>query len=113
MSKSSPAPWPGPRRDRADEVYAVQVLSWDLRIPGCRSLKEKRTVVRSLRDRLTHRFKVSAAETDYQNEPDRAQLTVALVASDGRLAESLADKIDRYVADTAGAVVVTGRRERI
>lgn len=94
-------------------MYAVQILSWELRIPGCRSLKEKRTVVRSLRDRLTHRFKVSAAETDFQDQPDRAELTVALVASDGRLAESLADKIDHYVTETAGAVIVAGRRERV
>ena len=38
--------------------------SWELAIPGCASLKEKRSVVRSLKDRLRNRFNLSVAETD-------------------------------------------------
>jgi hypothetical protein len=53
----------------------VVVLTWELHIPGCRSLKEKRMVVRSLRDRLRHRFNLSVAETGLQDVHDRAELT--------------------------------------
>ncbi|MSR23287.1 MAG: DUF503 domain-containing protein [Gemmatimonadetes bacterium] len=92
-------------------MSSVVVLTWQLRIPGCRSLKEKRMTVRSLRDRLRHGFDVSVAETGFQDIHDRAELTVALVASDGRLAESLANEIDRFVVESGKALVTESRRD--
>ncbi len=89
----------------------VIVLTWELHIPGCRSLKEKRMVVRSLRDRLRHRFNLSVAETGLQDAHDRAELSAALVASDGRMAESLAGKVDRFVDDNGRALVIRRTRE--
>jgi len=91
----------------------VVVLTWQLRIPGSRSLKEKRMAVRSLRDRLRHGFHVSVAETGFQDVHDRAELTVALVASDGKTAGSLADRIDRFVTESGRALVTESRRDRI
>jgi uncharacterized protein YlxP (DUF503 family) len=91
----------------------VVILTWELRVPGCRSLKEKRTVVRSLKDRLRHRFNVSVAETDFQDVHDRAELTAALVASDGKLVDSIVDQMDRFVVERGGALVVRFSRERV
>jgi uncharacterized protein YlxP (DUF503 family) len=91
----------------------VLVLTWKLRIPGCRSLKEKRMTVRSLKDRLRHHFHVSVAETGYQDVHDLAEITVALVASDGPTAESLADKVDRFVSENGRAIVTEFARERL
>ncbi len=90
----------------------VASLTWELALPGCASLKEKRSVVRSLRDRLRSRFNVSVAETGLQEVHARAELTVVLVAADGRRAESLLDKADRLVESHGGAVIVAVRRER-
>ena len=92
-------------------AMVVASLTWDLALPGCSSLKEKRSVIRSLRDRLTNKFNVSVAETDFQDVNQRAQVTVALVASDGRLAESTLDKIDRFVDDHGVALITGVRRE--
>jgi uncharacterized protein len=94
-------------------VATVVVLTWELSIPGCRSLKEKRTAVRSLRDRMQNRFNVSVAETDHQDIHDRAQLTAAIVTSDGRLAESLVDRVDTLVSEDGRLVVLAFRRERV
>lgn len=69
--------------------------------------------VRSLRDRLQHRFNLSVAETDHQDVYDRAQLTAAVVASDGRLAESLVDRIDTFVSEDGRLVILSFRRERV
>ena len=91
----------------------VVILTWELRIPGCRSLKEKRTTIRSLKDRLRRRFNVSVAETAFQDVHDQAELTVALVASDGKLADSMVDQVDRFVVDRGGALVVRFSRERV
>lgn len=68
-----------------------------LRLPDSRSLKAKRSVVRGLRDRLRARYGVSAAETDFQDNPQRAEITASLVSSDYPLAESMLGKIDDTV----------------
>lgn len=80
-------------------------------MPGCASLKEKRSVIRSLRDRLRTKFNVSVAETGLQDVHARAEITIALVTSDGRMAESLLDKTDRFVEAHSGAVIVRVERE--
>jgi uncharacterized protein YlxP (DUF503 family) len=89
----------------------IASMTWELSLPGCTSLKEKRSVVRSLRDRLQHKFNVSVAETGYQDVHARAELTVALVASDGRFAESVLDKIDSFVESHGDALITSVRRE--
>ncbi len=75
----------------------VGVGRWVLRIPGCRSLKAKRSVVRSLRDKLRARYRVFASETSYQDELQRTELTVALVSSEYGLAQTLLSKLDDVV----------------
>ena len=87
-------------------------MTWELALPGCSSLKEKRSVVRSLRDRLRKRFNVSVAETGMQDVRDRAVLTIALVATDGRMAESVLDRADQLVESQGDALIVGVRRER-
>ena len=89
----------------------IASITWELALPGCSSLKEKRSVVRSLRDRLRARFNVSVSETGLQDVHSRAELTVALVATDGRMAESVLDKADRLVEAHGGAVIVGVRRD--
>lgn len=90
-------------------VIASQI--WVISIPGCASLKEKRSVVRSLKDRLRSRFHLSVAETGEQDVLTRAELSVALAASDRRVAESVLDRADRMVHETGRALVLDTRRE--
>jgi len=89
----------------------VGMMRWDLAIPGVDSLKEKRMVVRSLKDRIQHRFKVSVAETAHQDQWTRAQIAVAIVATDGAHAEEVLDKVDHMVAQEARALVLARHRE--
>lgn len=85
--------------------------SWELSIPGCSSLKEKRSVVRSLKDRLRNRFNVSVAETDHQDIHARAEISVALVTTDRRHAEEILDKADTLVEENGRALIVRTRRD--
>lgn len=89
----------------------VASQTWELALPGCASLKEKRSVIRSLKDRLRSKFNVSVAETGLQDVHSRAELTIALVASDGRLAESILEKTDRFVEASGRASIVRVTRE--
>jgi hypothetical protein len=89
----------------------VGAMRWELALPGCSSLKEKRMVVRSLKDRIHHRFKVSVAETDHQDVWTRAQLAVAVVSTDARHAEEVLDQVDRMVVQNGRALVLDRKRE--
>lgn len=59
----------------------VGLLSVELHIDGARSLKEKRFVVRGLKDRLRSRFNASVAEVEFQDLWQRAGLAVVIVGS--------------------------------
>jgi uncharacterized protein YlxP (DUF503 family) len=84
----------------------VGVLTWQLHLPQSRSLKDKRQVLRSLKDRLRARFNVSAAETDHQELWQRAALTVAVVSTERAHAEQVLRAADRIVAEASGALVL-------
>jgi uncharacterized protein YlxP (DUF503 family) len=77
----------------------VGVVTWDLHLNGCASLKDKRRILQSLKDRLHERFNVSVAETASHDLWQRAELTCAVVAPDRRHAESVLAAADRFVAD--------------
>lgn len=82
-----------------------------LRIPECPSLKEKRRVVRSLRDRARARFQISVAETDYQDDRQMTEISAALVASDARLAESILARVDALMCSDPRAFLVERETE--
>jgi hypothetical protein len=84
----------------------VGLITWELHLDACHSLKEKRQIVKSLKDRLHQRFNVSAAETDHQDLWQRAELSVCVVSTDRRHAERVLREADRLVDGAAGARIV-------
>ena len=84
----------------------VGVMSWELHLAACRSLKDKRAVLKSLKDRLHNRFNVSAAETAHHDLWQRAELTVCVVATDRGHAESVLRQADRLIEGADGARIV-------
>ena len=75
----------------------VGVVTWQLVLPGCHSLKDKRRIVKSLKDRLHQRFNVSAAEVDHHDQWQRAALAAAVASPDRRHAEEVLTSCDRLV----------------
>ncbi len=61
----------------------VGIVRIELHLPASRSLKDKRQVVRGLKDRIRERVRASVAEVEYQDLWQRAALGVAVVAADG------------------------------
>ncbi len=59
----------------------VGILEVTLHIHESHSLKDKRKIVLSLKDRIRHHFNVSLAETDGQNTWQNCCLTIAMVAN--------------------------------
>jgi hypothetical protein len=71
----------------------VGLRIFEILIHGSQSLKEKRFVLRSVKDRIANRFNVSIAETDHQDKWQRAQLSVAAVAGDRLGVEKALDAV--------------------
>ena len=89
----------------------VGVRTWDLHLAGCQSLKDKRRVVKSLKDRLHQRFNVSAAEVGHHDAWQRAALACSVVTTDRRHAEEVLTACDRLVAGAPLVHVVASELE--
>jgi uncharacterized protein YlxP (DUF503 family) len=67
----------------------VGVLTLEIQIPYAHSLKEKRAVLRKIRDRLRARFNVAVAELDHQDVWQRATMGVVSISDSQKLLESV------------------------
>ncbi len=83
----------------------IGVLTLDLLLPGAMSLKDKRCVVKGLKDRLSHRHNISVAEVGSLDEHRRARLAVAMVSNEIPFVESCLSKIVDEVRITRDAVL--------
>ncbi len=71
-----------------DPDLFISLLTIELLVPWARSLKDKRSAVRGLKDRLRSRFNASVAEVGYQDKWQRAVLAVCVLGNDKRQLES-------------------------
>lgn len=71
----------------------IGVLQFELLIHGAESIKDKRRIVRSLKDRLHREHQVSIAEVGMQDSMHVARMGLAVVTEDGKRAGQLLDGI--------------------
>lgn len=84
----------------------VGLVTWELHINGCQSLKDKRRILKSLKDRLHKRFNVSVAEVRFHDRWQRAELACCVVATDNRQAESVLGAADTLVGQDPLARII-------
>jgi uncharacterized protein YlxP (DUF503 family) len=69
----------------------IGLLTLEIHIAEAQSLKDKRQVLRSLKDRLRAHFNVAVAELEHQELWQRSKIGVVSISGDGKhLEESLA-----------------------
>lgn len=85
----------------------VLVLVVDCHIPHSRSLKQKRTVIKSLIDRLRGRFNASVAETGYLDEWQRSVVAISLVSNNRRYLQQQIDAVEQLLTTSAGDLTVS------
>jgi uncharacterized protein YlxP (DUF503 family) len=88
----------------------VLALEVELHLPQCRSLKDKRAVLRSMTDGARRRYAVAASETDHQDTWQRAQLGFACVSGSAGHASDVMDEVERFVWSFTESEVVEMRR---
>lgn len=70
----------------------VAVGTVELYLADVASLKEKRHVLKGLKERVRHRFEVSVAEVNHQDTWQRTMLAIACVSGDSRHANEVVSK---------------------
>jgi uncharacterized protein YlxP (DUF503 family) len=94
-------------------MAAIGVLTLELRLESSHSLKEKRHVVQSLKDRLRHKFNVSVAEIDHQDLWQRSTIAAVTVSSARENAEKVLRSVEEEAAGMLGAALVDAAVEWI
>ena len=89
----------------------IGVLHLDMLIPGARSLKDKRRVVKSLKQQLRNHFNCSVAETEYHDLWQRARVTVCVVSNESRHANTQLNEIARFAEYKSHAELLEYRIE--
>ena len=83
----------------------VGLLQVELSIPSADSLKAKRMVLRSVKDRVRKHFNVSIAEVDDNDKWQSAVLAVAVVCNDRRFANQVLSKVVDFIEASRDLVV--------
>jgi uncharacterized protein len=79
----------------------VSLLRFRLDLEGMRSLKDKRRIVSSLKDRLQRKFRLSVAEVDLQDSLSRAEIGAAIVSNSRAFGEMVLQKALALVENDA------------
>ncbi len=89
----------------------IGVLTLHLQINHAHSLKDKRQVVRSLKDRLRSHFNVSVAEVEFQETWQRASIAVVTVAGQQSHVEETLDRVEREASRLLGGDLISCETE--
>lgn len=84
----------------------IGVLTLELHIEDSHSLKDKRHVVKGLKDRLRHKFNVSVAEIAGQDTWQRSVIAAVTVSADRAYAEQLLQAVENDAANLLGGMLV-------
>jgi uncharacterized protein YlxP (DUF503 family) len=75
----------------------VGVMTAQLHMQGITSLKEKRSIVKSVIGRLKAKFNISIAEVDHQDNRTSALIAIAIVSNDTRFIDRQFDTIINFM----------------
>ncbi len=76
----------------------IGVLTLEIQLPGCKSLKEKRSRLKSLLNRLHREFNVSVAELDRLDKWDESTIGCVLISNDHQFSHNSLQVIINWVS---------------
>lgn len=88
-------------------MAAIGVLTMELRIETAHSLKDKRHVVKSLKEKLRNRHNISIAEVDYQDQWQHALLAAVTVSSSRQFAEQVLQAVEAEAYGLVGEMLTS------
>ncbi len=89
----------------------IGVCTIRLQVFESASLKDKRKVVRSIKDRTRGRYNVAIAEVNYLDDRRTAELGITCVSNESGHADSMLTKVADYIEGSFPIVVLNVERE--
>lgn len=86
-------------------------IVFEIFLPYCRSLKDKRKVVKSIKDSLQSNFKISIAEVDYEDMWQRSKFIIALAGKDTHFLNSRVQKIFDFLKNNPDFEILDFKKE--
>ncbi len=80
----------------------VLIVSYDLHLPGCRSLKARRGLLEPLKSRLRRDLNLSVSEVEPRHRHDHARLGIACVVDHRAAGDAQLERIESVVAKFRG-----------
>ena len=84
----------------------VGVLKVSLSLSQVDSLKDKRRVIKSIKDKIRNTFNVSVAEIDDQDVWRSAQLGIAVISNDQSYANGVLSRVQDLIESRGDAVMI-------
>jgi uncharacterized protein YlxP (DUF503 family) len=91
----------------------VGVCRITLMVPESQSLKDRRSVVHHIKDRVRQKFNVAIADVGDQDAWQSAQLGFAVVANEKAFVASIVDKVAKFIEDVAEAKVIDDEKDYV
>jgi len=89
----------------------VGIITLELMLAGADSLKGKRKVLKSLLERLKHRFNISVAEVGRQDNWKYSTVGICAVSGEMAHMQNILDSVVRFVENHEGVEVISLERE--
>ena len=79
----------------------VSMLQFIIELPDVITIKDKRRIVKSVKEKIQRRFKVSIAEVDLQDSLRYTQIAAAIVSNSRSYGEEVMNKIIAFIEKEA------------
>jgi len=89
----------------------ILLITLELHIPLAHSLKDKRSRIKSLKERISHRFNVSIAEIDFLDDWQRAMFGICIISNDKSYLDKQYSLIETLVIEFSGVEIAKISRE--
>lgn len=86
-------------------MAVIGVLTLEILVEHSHSLKEKRSVIKSLKDRLHERFNVAVAEIDHLDSRQASVLAAVTISNDRVHSEQVLNAVEAHAAGILGGTL--------
>jgi len=101
------------KKDFTIRKMFVGTIKIELLIPGCKSLKDKRNIINSIKNRIKTKYNVSIVEVDFYEKWQRAAIGVSFVNGEAKSTEILCQKILDLFFDNNDFIVLNNKNSII
>lgn len=91
----------------------IDLMTVEFHLQGCTSLKDKRSRLRGMRDRIGRQRSIAVAEIDYQDILHRSAWAFLVMAQSQQLVDKILMQIEKDLTSQVDASIVAMHREKL